>query len=141
MPTWSGTMQLAPDAVEASAVSITIQMASVQADSPRLTGHLRTDDFFAVEQHPTATFESTRIAPAPAGTEDASHLVTGRLTLRGQTQSITFPAQIDVTPSEVRARARFSIDRQQFGIAYRGMEDDLIRDEVVIHFDVRGPRA
>lgn len=139
---WSGSVRLDPESVEASSVSITIQMASVSADVERLTNHLKTDDFFDIESHPTATFESTRIAPAPAGAEGgATHVITGRLTMRGRTQTITFPATVTVSDAEVRAEARFTINRQDFGIAYRGMEDDLIRDEVVIHFDVRAPRG
>lgn len=138
--TWSGEVQLSDD-VTASSVTIDIQMASVQADSERLTGHLRTDDFFDVANHPTARFESSAIAAAPDGTEDANYLITGQLTLRGETRTITFPSQIDVTDAEVRAQARFSINRQEFGINYPGMEDDLIRDAVVIHFDVHAPRS
>ena len=139
---WEGSIRLDPESVEASAVSITIQMASVSADVERLTNHLKTDDFFDIENHPTATFESTRVAPAPAGAEGgATHVITGRLTMRGRTQTITFPATVTVSDAEVRAEARFTINRQDFGIAYRGMEDDLIRDEVVIHFDVRAPRS
>ena len=64
----------------------------------------------------------------------------GRLTLRGRTQSITFPARVDLSDTEVRVRASFSVDRHRWGIDYRGMEDNLIRDQVLIRFDVRAPR-
>jgi polyisoprenoid-binding protein YceI len=136
--TFSGTMDLEPDAIEDSRVSITIQMASVQIDPPNLRTHLLSPDFFDGEQFPTATFESTRIA---AGGEGGTHTITGNLTLHGVTRSISFPANIEVSDAQVRARAEFSINRQDFGIVYPGAPDNLIRDGVVIRFDVIAPRA
>ncbi len=135
---FSGTMSLDPSAIESSSVSITIQMASVQIEPDRLRGHLTSPDFFDVEQFPTATFQSTRIV---AGGEGGTHTVTGNLTLHGETRAITFPANIQVSDSEVHATADFSINRRDFGIVYPGMPDDLIRDGVVIRFDVRAPRG
>ena len=66
--------------------------------------------------------------------------MTSETLVRGQTRTITFPANVQVTDGEVSARAEFSIDRQQFGITYPGMPDDLISDQVVIRFDVHAPR-
>jgi len=136
---WSGWIELR-EPFEQTAVSIEIQMATVTTERDRLTQHLRSDDFFDVPNHPTARFVTSRFAPAPEGSGDATHLVTGALTLRGQTQTITFPATIAVTDEAVTARAEFSIDRNRWGVSYRGMEDDLIRDQVVIRFDVRASR-
>ena len=38
-----------------------VDVASLETSDPTLTGHLRSEDFFAVDQHPTATFSSTAI--------------------------------------------------------------------------------
>lgn len=135
---FSGTVRLDPSSITESSVSITIQMGSVQIEPARLRGHLMSADFFDVERFPTSTFESTNIA---AGGEGGTHTVTGNLTLHGQTRAITFPATIHVTDAEVHARAEFSINRRDFSIVYPGMPDDLIRDGVVIRFDVRAPRS
>ena len=135
---FSGTMQLDPDDLTSSSVSITIQMSSLQIEPERLRGHLLSPDLFDATQFPTATFASTSIA---AGGEGGTHTVTGNLTLHGQTRSITFPANITVEAGEVHATAEFSINRGEFGITYPGMADDLIREGVVIRFDVRAPRA
>ncbi|MCA9605591.1 MAG: YceI family protein [Myxococcales bacterium] len=137
---WSGHIALGTP-VESTSARIDIQMGTIEADVPRLTNHLRTDDFFDVEQFPTARFETVAFAAAPEGSGDATHLVTGRLTVRDTTQTITFPVTLDVSNTEVRARAEFAIDRQRWGISYPGMEDDLIRDQVVVRFDVHAPRA
>lgn len=137
---WSGTIDLDPDDVTASSVAITIQMDSVQTEPERLLNHLKSEDFFDVEGHPTATFRSTRVVERP-GANGATHQVTGNLTLRGETKSITFPATVAVGDDEVSARAEFVIQRADFGIVYTGMADDLIEDEVVIRFDVHAPRG
>lgn len=138
---WSGHVVLG-DPIEQSRVSVTIQMASVQTDrGGRLTTHLLSDDFFDVANHPTAVFETVSFGPPPEDAGEATHTVTARLTLVGTTQTIRFPVQLEVSEQEVRARAEFSIDRQRWGIAYPGMVDDLIRDQVVIRFDIRAPRG
>lgn len=135
---FTGTVDLAANAIEESRVSISIEMSSVQIDPPNLRNHLLSDDFFDVERFPTSTFESTRIV---AGGEGGTHTVTGNLTLHGVTRAITFPANIEVSADEVRARAELSINRGDFGIVYPGMANDLIREGVVIRFDVRAPRV
>lgn len=136
---FAGTVDFNENEVTASQVAITIQMATIEADDPRLTRHLRSDDFFDVENIPTSVFESTAIADGAEG--DATHTITGNLTMHGQTHQVAFPATVEVTDEAVRARAEFSIDRQTWGISYPGMPDNLISDSVVIRFDVRAPRT
>ncbi len=142
---FTGTIQLAAnDDITASSVEVIIQMDSLVIEPARLAGHLRTPDLLDTTAFPTATFTSTQIA---AGSTEAvngapaTHTVTGNLTLHGQTHAITFPAIIAVSATEVSARAEFSITRQDFGITYTGVADDLIRDAVVIRFDVHAPRS
>lgn len=135
---FSGTVRLDPESIERSSVSITIQMSSLQIEPERLHGHLLSPDLFDAAQFPTATFESTRIV---AGGEGGTHTVTGNLTLHGQTRAITFPATIELGSSDVHARAELTLNRRDFGIIYPGMPDDLIRDDVVVRFDVHAPRS
>lgn len=136
---FSGSVELDSANLLRSTVRVEIQMSSVAIEPARLRTHLVSDDFFGVETHPTATFVSTQLAEV--STEGATHLVTGDLTLHGQTRSISFPATIHVSAAEVHANAEFSINRRDFEIVYPGMPDDLIRDEVVIRFDVHAPRS
>jgi len=115
----------------ASRVEVLIDATSLWADNDRLTGHLKSADFFDVENFPTARFESTSITATAGG-----HEVTGELELRGITKQITFPATIEVQGDRVTASAEFFIKRFDFGIVYPGKPDDLIRDEVVIRLDL-----
>jgi len=114
-----------------SSVELRIDTTSLWSDSDRLTGHLKSPDFFDVETHPTATFESTSIEKVG----DDYH-ITGNLDLHGVTKSISFPARIAHEPGKVTAQAEFSIKRFDFDIVYPGKPDDLIRDEVVVRFDL-----
>ncbi|HAV62569.1 MAG TPA: YceI family protein [Verrucomicrobiales bacterium] len=104
-----------------------IDMASTWSDNDRLTGHLKSPDFFDVANHPTSTFT---VATIEEGTPTAT--VTGNLALHGVTKSIAFPATINVGADAVNVQAEFAINRKDFGITYPGRPDDLIRDNVVI---------
>jgi polyisoprenoid-binding protein YceI len=123
--------------------TILIDATSIFSDNERLTGHLKSDDFFHVDVNPDARFELGSIVPAPEGTEGgATHMATGNLTMAGQTNGVTFP--LTVTRADdggIQASADFIIDRQNWGINYEGRPDDLIRDEVRIMFDVVAPNA
>ena len=120
---------------EKSHVTITIDTGSVTTDTPDLTKHLKTPDFFDVAKYPQATFESTMIKAG--GDKGATHTVTGNLQLHGVTKSITFPATIAVSPGAITVESTFAINRKDFGINYAGAADNLIRDEVVLSLHVR----
>jgi polyisoprenoid-binding protein YceI len=135
---FKGTIDLPGGKPEAGKVNVEIDTASITSDNDKLTTHLKSADFFDVAQYPKATFTSTEIKPG--GTGGATHTVTGVLTLHGVPKTITFPATVDVSDSEVGVKAEFSINRQDFKIAYAGKPDDLIRDDVLIKLDVKAPR-
>ncbi|MBZ0136636.1 MAG: YceI family protein [Planctomycetes bacterium] len=119
-------------------VEVTIDMDSIwtdndEADEPKLTGHLKTADFFDVKNHPESKFISTGIKK---GGEGGTHTITGNLTMRGKTKSISFPADITLKDGTLTAKAKFKIDRQQWGVHFKGMEDNLIKDEVGLALDI-----
>src|SRR4026209_2071815 len=124
---------------ENSRVNITIKTDSIETDTPDLTTHLKTADFFDVAKFPEASFVSTAIKAG--GENGASHTVTGNLTLHGVTKSITFPATINVTPDAATVESTFSINRKDFGINYAGQADNLIRDDVVLKLTIRASKS
>lgn len=127
---FTGTIDLVDGDIEKSKVMVDIDMTSLAIEPEKLQGHLLSDDFFLVEKFPKATFESTSIKKGGDG--GASHTVTGNLTLRGETKSITFPATITASGDAVSVKTEFAINRKDFGIVYAGMKDDLIKDNVLI---------
>jgi polyisoprenoid-binding protein YceI len=120
-----------------SSVEIEIDTTSLWSDNERLTGHLKSPDFFDVENHPTARFSSTSIEAAA----DGGYTITGNLDLHGITKSISFPAQITADTNRVAAEATFKIKRFEFDIAFTGKKDDLIDDDVVIRLNLIATRA
>ncbi|MCX8113264.1 MAG: YceI family protein [Bacteroidia bacterium] len=102
----------------------------------KLESHLRSGDFFLVDQYPEGVFEVTGCKKAAGDTL----LISGNLTLRGKTKNIEFPAVVRVNRDTLRAVANFNINRQEWGIAYKGKADDLIRDEVNISLDLMAQR-
>jgi polyisoprenoid-binding protein YceI len=124
---------------EQSHVNIAIKADSLTTDTPDLTKHLKTADFFDVAKFPEATFVSTSIKPG--GEKGASHTITGNLTLHGVTKAVTFPATISVTPDVATVDSTFSINRKDFGINYAGQADNLIRDDVVLKLTIRANKA
>jgi hypothetical protein len=114
---------------------------NIQSDIPahepvprrRLENHLKSDDFFAVGSYPAARFKLDEVNRQGG----QRYRVTGTLTMRGRSHPVTFDARVETTePDALVARAQFSIDRQKWGVAYRGsrLTDDLVDDE--IHLDL-----
>lgn len=93
----------------------------------KLDGHLRSDDFFDVANHPEATFVITSVVD---GANDGEVVISGNLTMRGESKNITFDANVtEVSETSVRANADFNIARKDWGVSYAGQADDLISDE------------
>jgi polyisoprenoid-binding protein YceI len=136
---FSGSIDLVGDKPESSKVRLEVEMGSLNIDPPKLAGHLKSPDFFDIAQFPKSTFESTTVTAG--GENGATHTITGNLTMRGVTKSITFPAKITVSPAGVSATADFVINRKDFGVVYAGMADDLIKDDVVLKLALEAPRG
>jgi polyisoprenoid-binding protein YceI len=124
---------------EQSRVSINIKSDSITTDTPDLTKHLKTADFFDVAQFPDAKFVSTTIKAGGEG--GASHTVTGNLTMHGVTKAVTFPATINVTPDVATVESTFSINRRDFNLNYPGAPNNAIRDNVVLTLHVRANKG
>ena len=99
----------------------------------KLENHLKSDDFFAVEKYPTSKFEITEVKDL--GNDRLS--IAGNLTLRDSTKNITYEAQvIESSADKFAAKADFNINRKDWGVAYEGMKDDLISDEINFKIDL-----
>lgn len=137
--TFAGTIDLVNGKAAESSVWVEIDATSVFSDDEKLTGHLKSKDFFEVEKFPNAYFRSTKIEADAANGADA-YTVTGDFNLHGVTKSISFPATIKTVADAVDVAAEFSINRKDFGIVYAGKADDLIRDGVVIKLNLKASR-
>ncbi|WP_199118672.1 YceI family protein [Pedobacter sp. ASV28] len=103
--------------------------------SAGLEKHLKADDFFGVEKFPAANFVIKKVEGAGADVK-----VTGDLTIKGKTNSISFPAKITWNADKtVTATAdKIVIDRTKFGIEYKSKSifssigDNFIYDEFTL---------
>lgn len=138
---FKGTFDVVPTNLESSKITAEIDTNSIFTDTDRLTNHLKSPEFFDVAKFPTSTFVSTGIEAGGKDpkAKDATHTVTGNLTLHGVTKSISFPAKIAVSGDNATLDSEFFINRKDFGITYPGKANDLIRDEVVIKLAIHAP--
>lgn len=129
--TVSGNVTLSGDDLTQARIEATIDMNSTWSDNDRLTNHLKSADFFDVENHQTAQFVSTAIEKTAEG-----YTIAGDFTLHGVTKNISFPAAMTYENAVLKATAEFSINRMDFNIVYPGKPDDLIRENVLIKLDI-----
>ena len=104
----------------------------------KLDGHLKSDDFFGVENFSTSKFVITNAKNVSAG----SYEITGDFTIKGITQSVTFPAKVDSSTSI--ATAKITLDRSKFNIRYGSnsffdnLGDKAIYDEFTLTIKIVG---
>ncbi|MEM8907265.1 MAG: YceI family protein [Bacteroidota bacterium] len=108
-----------------------------------LEGHLKGEDFFDVANHAAGNFEITNVAPLQ-GNAEANYSITGNLTLKGVTKSVTFPANIVAAGNKLSAvTPAFKINRTEWGIKYGSgligtAKDKIIHDEVALVVSLEG---
>src|SRR5215203_3783607 len=136
-----GTVVLDEADPAASAVDITVQVASIDTREPQRDAHLRSADFFDVETFPTLTFRSTGVGDVTAD----GFTLAGDLTIHGVTRVVT----LDVI-NEGRAKdpwggeragyaATTRIKRSDFGLTWNQLLETgglAVSDEVKISLDV-----
>lgn len=104
----------------------------------KLVGHLKSDDFFSTEKHPNSTFEISSVKKAASG----DYTVNGKLTIKGITHEISFPAKVNVANGTVKANGTAKVDRTKYDIRYgsgkffEGLGDKMIYDEFEITFEL-----
>lgn len=117
--TLSGTARITDGKIETLKLETEIDCDSLYSDTPKLTNHLKSPDFFGVKDNPKATFKTTMVEKA-----DKLYNITGDLTLLGKTKSVTFPASVTEKDGVLSLSTEFKIDRTQWGMNYGiGMVD------------------
>lgn len=118
---FDATLKLDPEDWTRSSVEAVIEAASVDMNHEGLNEHLRNEDFFHVEKHPTLRFRSTRVENL-GGDRLRLH---GELTLLGQTRPVSLEVRINKfgehpmrKVSWVGFRAEGRIKRSDFGMTY-----------------------
>ncbi len=87
--TFSGSFSYDATNPAAARISVDIDTASLNSNHAERDKHLRGPDYLDTAQFPKASFVTTSITPKGAGKAD----ITGDLTLRGVTKSVTIAAE------------------------------------------------
>ena len=98
----------------------------------KLNGHLKSPDFFNAEKYPAITFVASSVSKDSTG-----YQITGDLSIKDSTQSISFPAAIGQQGDTLNVEAKLKFDRTKFDIKYAStilgtLADKAIDDEIEI---------
>ncbi len=127
---------------EQSSVEVAVQAASIDTGEPTRDAHLRSDDFFAVETHPTLRFVSREIRRRGTDTYD----VVGDLTMHGVTRTVQVPvvhlgkARDPWGNEKLAFDAAFTVNRHDFGLSWNAALETggfLVGDEVKIELSIQ----
>ena len=136
----SGFADIADDLANSNA-EVIIQTAGVDTRSEGRDEHLRSADFFDVETYPEIRFVSSAIDEVDEG----SYIVTGELTIRDMTKTVSVPLEligVETDPyGELRAGLEGSrrIDRKDWGVTWNTKLDSggvLVSDKITLEFEL-----
>ncbi|MGD0731911.1 MAG: YceI family protein [Terracidiphilus sp.] len=139
----SGVLKLDESDYTRSTVEVSIPAASARTVDEKLDAHLKEADFFEVAKFPTLTFKSTNIQSVGG----SDYEVTGDLTIRGVTKSVTLSVNDLSGPSKdpwgnqrMGLSASAKVNRKDFGLVWNAPLEFggvLVGDEVAITLDVQ----
>ncbi len=130
----------------ASSLEVTIQAGSIDTRDANRDAHLRSADFFDAETYPTITFVGTGFDI----TDDATVEVTGDLTIRGVTQSVTVPFEfggVAVDPfgnERVGFEGSVVVNRKDWGLTWNAALEAggvLVSEKVTLELEVSAVKA
>ncbi|NBC06988.1 MAG: YceI family protein [Bacteroidetes bacterium] len=122
----TGTIKLESGALEFEGDRLvggefTIDMTSIAVTDlsgeyqKKLEGHLKSKDFFGVEDHPTATFKITEVVSR--GTP-GDYKIVGDLTIKDITNEIKFLTNLKEESGKTKATAEVKVDRSEYNVRY-----------------------
>ena len=123
-----------------SKVTAIVQMASIETGDAGRDQHLRTDDFFDIENFPTMSFTSTGLEGA-----GSDYKLRGDLTIKGVTRPVTFDLEVNGVERDPWGNTKSgftltgSILRKDFGMEYNAILESggvMVGDKVNIEIDI-----
>jgi polyisoprenoid-binding protein YceI len=124
-----------------SSAQVRIDAASIDTRNAQRDEHLRSNDFLALAEYPQITFVSTAVRQL----DEATFELTGDLTIRGVTNSITIPFEFEGAATDPFGNVRLgfegsvAISRKDYGITWNAALETggvLVSDKIVLEFEV-----
>jgi polyisoprenoid-binding protein YceI len=138
---FTGTAVLDGNDPSKSSATVTIKAASIDTRNAQRDGHLRSNDFLAMDEYPEITFVST--AARQAGADEFE--LTGYLTIKGVTNSVTIPFSYEGTATDPFGNLRVgfegsvTINRRDYGVTWNAALEGggvLVSDKVTLEFEI-----
>jgi len=143
---FNGTIEYDEENPERSLVDVEVKAASIDTNEPDRDAHLRSPDFFDVENTPVLTFRSTEVRRQA----DDRFAVTGDLTIHGVTRPVTLETTLLGTAKDPWGNQRIAfegeatINRKDFGLTWNAALETggfLVGDDVTISLSVQAVPA
>ena len=143
---FEGTGFFDADQPENSHLELVIQAASIDTRNADRDGHLRSNDFFDMDQYPQITFRSTSVEQADGG----EYRVTGDLTIKGVTKPVTVDFDytgVAVDPfgnQRLGLEGTTTINRKEWGVTWNAPLEAggvLVSEKVTLEFEVSAVRS
>ncbi|MEW2164205.1 YceI family protein [Streptomyces sp. NPDC007084] len=141
-----GTLHLDGGDPAKSTASLDIKMDSIDTGSADRDGHLKSADFFKIDEFPTMTFRSTK-AEALGGDD---YRITGDLTILGTTREISIDLEFNGAAKDPFGNERVGFEgtseilRSDWGITWNAALETggvLVSDKIKLNFDISAIRA
>jgi len=130
-----------------SSIDVSIDADSIETRDAQRDAHLKSADFFHVEEHPFLTFKSGTVKQV----HDGELSVEGDMTIHGVTRKVTFDVEGPTPPAKdpwgntrIAVSASTKINRKDFGLTWNSALETggiLVGDEVSISLDVEFIKA
>ncbi|MHB1681680.1 MAG: YceI family protein [Bacilli bacterium] len=139
--TFDAVIDADPEDLTTASIEFSVDVASIDTRNGDRDTHLRSADFFDVENHPKMTFKSTKIVKKSEGEYD----VTGDLSIRGVTRPESFLVTYEGQGKDPwgNEKAGFSghgaISRSDYGLTYNSVLETggvLIGDQIQISIEI-----
>jgi polyisoprenoid-binding protein YceI len=138
---FEGTATLDGANPASSSAQVTISTASIDTRNAQRDGHLRSNDFLAMDEYPQITFVSTGARQV----DDSTFELTGDLTIKGVTNPITIPFSFEGAAKDPFGNLRVgfegavTINRKDYGITWNAALETggvLVSDKVTLEFEI-----
>ncbi|MEX0790618.1 MAG: YceI family protein [Actinomycetota bacterium] len=138
---FEGSFHLDPASPENSSATVTIQAKSIDTGNSDRDAHLRSNDFFAMDEYPEITFVST----SAERIDDDSFKLNGDLSIKGVTRPVSIKFEYNGVETDPWGNTRIGfegstdVNRKDWGVNWNAALDSggvLVSDKVKLEFDV-----
>jgi len=143
---FEGTLHLDGDDPSGSSAQVTIQAASIDTRNADRDGHLRGNDFFAMDEFPTIEFVSTKAEQR----DDEHYRLTGDLTIRGVTKPVSIDFEFTGAATDPFGNLRVgfegsvAVNRKDWGVNWNAALDAgglLVSEKVTLELELSAIKA